>query len=63
MEDAPVILVYSNWYTDFVSTKIKGGVVNIPGYGVSDMFRWWINEQKAFACCLPVGRPGCRPMQ
>lgn len=44
-EDAPVIFLYANWYTDWVSKKVKGGVYNMPGTGVTDIFRWWINEQ------------------
>ena len=44
VDDAPVLLVYSNQYTDFVSTKLKG-VVNFPGVGASYIYRWYINEQ------------------
>ncbi|HYG57165.1 MAG TPA: ABC transporter substrate-binding protein [Symbiobacteriaceae bacterium] len=45
VDDAPVILVYANKYTDVVSKKVKGGVVNFPGAGASFPYRWWINEQ------------------
>lgn len=46
-EDPPVILVYANKYTDFVSSKIKGGVVNFPGSGADAEFvyRWYTNVQ------------------
>ncbi|MGE5673715.1 MAG: peptide-binding protein [Mycobacterium leprae] len=44
-DDCPAILVYSNKYTDMVSTKVKGGVVNFPGSGASFIYRWWVNEQ------------------
>ncbi|MGE5673712.1 MAG: ABC transporter substrate-binding protein [Mycobacterium leprae] len=44
-DDCPAILVYANKYTDMVSTKVKGGVVNFPGAGASFIYRWWINEQ------------------
>lgn len=45
-DDAPVILVYANKYTDFVSKKIKG-VVNFPGLGTdyAYVYRWYINEK------------------
>jgi peptide/nickel transport system substrate-binding protein len=45
VDDAPVILVYANKYTDAVSAKVKGGVHNFPGAGVTDVYKWWINEQ------------------
>jgi peptide/nickel transport system substrate-binding protein len=45
VDDAPALLVYANKYTDVVSNKVKGGVRNMPGFGVVDIFRWWITEQ------------------
>lgn len=45
-EDAPVILVYSNLYTDFYNAeKVLGGVVNFPGAGASYLYGWWLEEQ------------------
>ncbi|HLN60603.1 MAG TPA: peptide-binding protein [Symbiobacteriaceae bacterium] len=44
VDDAPVILVYANKYTDAGSKKVKG-VVNVPGIGMSYMYRWYVNEQ------------------
>ncbi len=44
VDDAPVIFLYTNTYTDFVSRKVKGGVVNLPGSGPSFLSGWWINE-------------------
>lgn len=45
VEDAPVILMYANLYTDFHTAKVKG-VVNYPGSGaaVEFIYRWYINE-------------------
>ncbi|HYF81335.1 MAG TPA: ABC transporter substrate-binding protein, partial [Symbiobacteriaceae bacterium] len=45
IEDAPVILLVSQHYTDWVSKKVKGGVRNFPGSGASDYHLWWIFEQ------------------
>ncbi len=45
VDDAPAILIYSNNYTDMVSTKVKGGIVNFPGSGASKIYRWWIEEK------------------
>ncbi|HEY3368893.1 MAG TPA: ABC transporter substrate-binding protein [Symbiobacteriaceae bacterium] len=45
VNDAPIILVYANKYTDLVSKKIKGGVFNMPGSGSSYIHYWWMNEQ------------------
>lgn len=45
VDDAPVILLYANKYTDFVSTKVKGGIVTFPGVGATQPYRWYINEQ------------------
>lgn len=51
IEDAPVIWVYSNLWTDFTSKKIKG-VTNVKGYGIGNGSRsvpYWsriyINEK------------------
>lgn len=45
-DDAPVIFMYSNLYTQFYNgDKIKGGVVNFPGSGPSKVYLWWINEE------------------
>jgi len=46
IDEAPVIMVYANQYTDFVSSKIKG-VRNFPGVGASTqyVYQWYINEQ------------------
>lgn len=43
-DDAPVILLYTNTYTDFVSDKVKGGIVNMPGTGATGISRWWIQQ-------------------
>ncbi|HWI62928.1 MAG TPA: ABC transporter substrate-binding protein [Symbiobacteriaceae bacterium] len=45
-DDAPVIFVYANKYTDVVSKRIKG-VVNFPGAGADTgyAYRWYINEK------------------
>lgn len=43
--DAPVLLLYTNRYNDFVSERVKGGIVAVPGAGASFVYRWWINEQ------------------
>ncbi|HWI63521.1 MAG TPA: ABC transporter substrate-binding protein [Symbiobacteriaceae bacterium] len=47
VDEAPVILVYANRYTDFHTPKIKG-VVNYPGAGANQLpyfWNWYINEQ------------------
>ena len=44
VDDAPVILVYANLYTQVVTKKVKG-VVNFPGSGAAFMYRWYVNEQ------------------
>ena len=46
VDDAPVIFVYANKYTDAVSSKVKG-VVNFPGSGatISYLYKWYVNEQ------------------
>ncbi|HYF91458.1 MAG TPA: ABC transporter substrate-binding protein [Symbiobacteriaceae bacterium] len=46
IEDAPVIFIYANKYTDVVNKRIKG-VVNYPGAGADSgyAYRWWVNEQ------------------
>ena len=45
VNDAPVILIYSNLYTDFHTPRLKG-VVNFPGGGATIDFlhRWYIEE-------------------
>jgi peptide/nickel transport system substrate-binding protein len=45
-DDAPVIFVYANQYSHFVSKRIKG-VVNYPGAGADFgyIYRWYINEK------------------
>ena len=45
-DEAPVIMVYTNVYTDFVNKRVKG-VVNFPGAGASSdfIYRWYIEEQ------------------
>lgn len=45
IEDAPVILLVSQHYSDWVSKKVKGGVRNFPGSGAADYHLWWINEK------------------
>ncbi|MFB5084161.1 ABC transporter substrate-binding protein [Symbiobacterium thermophilum] len=46
VDEAPVIMIYSNIYTDFVNSRVKG-VVNMPGYGATSdyIYRWYINEK------------------
>jgi peptide/nickel transport system substrate-binding protein len=46
VEDAPVIFVYANKYTDFVSKRVKG-VFNFPGGGADTgyVWKWYVNEQ------------------
>ncbi len=46
VDEAPVIMVYSNVYTDFVNSRVKG-VVNFPGFGATSdyIYRWYINEK------------------
>lgn len=46
IDEAPVIMVYANRYTDFTSARVKG-VVNYPGHGatVTYLYKWYINEQ------------------
>lgn len=45
VNDAPVILMYSNIYTDFHTPRVKG-VVNFPGGGATldYLYKWWIEE-------------------
>jgi peptide/nickel transport system substrate-binding protein len=45
VDDAPIIMVYANKYTDAVAKKVKGGVRNMPGVGVTDVYKWWITEK------------------
>jgi len=46
VDEAPVILVYANKYTDMHSAKVKG-VVNFPGSGATPtyLWKWYVNEQ------------------
>ncbi len=46
IDEAPVIMVYANKYTDFVSSKVKN-IRNFPGVGASTqyIYQWYINEQ------------------
>lgn len=45
VNDAPVILMYSNLYTDFHTPRVKG-IVNFPGAGATldYLYQWWIDE-------------------
>jgi peptide/nickel transport system substrate-binding protein len=45
VEDAPIILIGSQHYRDWVSKKVKGGVRNFPGQGASDYHLWWMVEK------------------
>jgi peptide/nickel transport system substrate-binding protein len=47
VDEAPIILIYANKYSDFQSKKLKG-VVNYPGSGAMSLayfYNWYINEQ------------------
>lgn len=45
VDDAPVILMYANIYTDFHTPRVKG-IVNFPGGGASldYLYQWYIEE-------------------
>jgi len=45
VNDAPVILIYSNLYTDFHTPRVKG-IVNFPGAGATldYLYKWYIEE-------------------